>query len=87
MPQFQDTLQDPEEKLGASIVLKSLRAPARLIAENAGVDGDVIVEKLSGTSFETGYNAVSCAPVSCMVSIYCGRFTPQMTRQHPQAGQ
>lgn len=59
VPQFQDTLQDPEEKLGASIVLKSLRAPARLIAENAGVDGDVIVEKLSGTSFETGYNAMT----------------------------
>lgn len=38
---------------------KSLRAPVRLIASNAGVEGDVIIEKLLGKSFETGYNAVS----------------------------
>lgn len=33
-------------------------APARLIASNAGVEGDVIIEKLLGTPFEMGYNAV-----------------------------
>lgn len=37
VPAFKDTLTDPEEKLGAEIVMKSLRAPARIIAENAGV--------------------------------------------------
>jgi chaperonin GroEL (HSP60 family) len=36
VPAFKDTLTDPEEKLGAEIVMKSLRAPARIIAENAG---------------------------------------------------
>lgn len=35
-----------------------LQAPARLIANNAGVEGDVIVEQLAGTSFEMGYNAM-----------------------------
>ena len=33
-------------------------APARLIASNAGVEGDVIIEKLTGKPFEMGYNAV-----------------------------
>ena len=33
-------------------------APARLIASNAGVEGDVIIEKLMGKPFEMGYNAV-----------------------------
>eukprot|EP00878_Enallax_costatus_P036911 GHUV01041523.1.p1 GENE.GHUV01041523.1~~GHUV01041523.1.p1 ORF type:complete len:159 (-),score=37.24 GHUV01041523.1:88-564(-) len=36
VPAFKDSLQDPEEKLGAEIVMKALRAPARIIAENAG---------------------------------------------------
>ena len=51
-------MQDAEEKMGAEIVRKALFAPARLIAKNAGVDGDVIIERLLGKSFSTGYNAV-----------------------------
>lgn len=35
-----------------------VQAPARLIANNAGVEGDVIVEKVFGKSWETGYNAM-----------------------------
>lgn len=35
-----------------------LQAPARLIANNAGVEGDVIVEKLMGQPWEQGYNAM-----------------------------
>ena len=38
---------------------QALVAPARLIASNAGVEGDVIIEKLTGKPFEMGYNAVS----------------------------
>ena len=34
------------------------RAPARLIASNAGVEGEVIVEALMGQPFEMGYNAM-----------------------------
>lgn len=33
-------------------------APARLIADNAGVEGEVIVQSVLGKSFETGYNAM-----------------------------
>ena len=54
---------DPEEKPWAPRSCARLSsAPARLIAKNAGVDGDVIIEKLLGTSFNTGYNAVRLLP-------------------------
>ena len=59
VPEFKNTLTDPEEKLGADIVMKALKAPARLIASNAGMEGDVIIEKLKGTAFEMGYNAMT----------------------------
>jgi len=68
VPEFIDTLQDPEEKLGAEIVRKALVCPARLIANNAGYEGDVILESLLGTSFETGYNAVSLPTPSALWS-------------------
>lgn len=34
------------------------RAPARLIADNSGVEGEVIVQQLLGKPFEMGYNAM-----------------------------
>lgn len=76
VPEFRDQLKDPEEKLGAGILLKALRAPARLIAENAGVDGDVIVERLTGQPFEIGYNAVGACyrwllPLASVVWLHC----------------
>ncbi len=59
VPAFRDTLTDSEEKLGADIVMKALRAPCRIIAENAGVEGEVIIQKLLGLPFEMGYNAMT----------------------------
>jgi chaperonin GroL len=58
VPEFRDTLTDPEERLGADIVMKSLKAPCRMIAENSGVEGEVIVQKVIGQPFEVGYNAM-----------------------------
>lgn len=37
---------DGDEKTGVSIVLKSLEAPIRQIASNAGIEGSVIVDKI-----------------------------------------
>ncbi|MBO7150811.1 MAG: chaperonin GroEL, partial [Clostridia bacterium] len=37
---------DGDEKTGVKLVLKSLEAPMRQIAENAGFDGGVIVDKV-----------------------------------------
>jgi chaperonin GroL len=56
---FKATLTDPEERLGAEIVQKALLAPCRIIANNAGVEGDVIVEKVLNSEWEMGYNAMT----------------------------
>lgn len=58
VPDFRNSLPDDEERLGADIVMKSLTAPCRLIADNAGIEGEVIVQALKGKSFEMGYNAM-----------------------------
>ena len=43
-----------DEKTGAQIIAKALQAPIRQIAENAGVDGSVIYERIK-TSGKVGY--------------------------------
>ena len=51
------TLQG-DEKTGAKIIATALQAPIRQIAENAGVDGSVIFEKIrSSKKVGWGYNA------------------------------
>ncbi|HBT39323.1 MAG: 60 kDa chaperonin [Thermotoga sp. 50_1627] len=50
---------DGDEKVGASIVYKALEAPVRQIAENAGYDGAVIVERiLNSEDFSYGFDAL-----------------------------
>ncbi len=49
---------DAEEKIGAEIIRKALEAPLRQIADNAGVEGSVIVENVRNTEFNIGYNAL-----------------------------
>lgn len=46
-----------DEKLGANIVAKALRSPAAQIANNAGVNGDVTVEKVLEGEAGFGFNA------------------------------
>lgn len=38
---------------------QALLAPAKLIAANAGVDGDVVVEKIKACDSRLGYNAMT----------------------------
>ena len=42
----------------APVACLPLQAPCRLIATNAGVEGEVIVQKLAGQPFHMGYNAM-----------------------------
>ena len=47
-----------DQKVGVDIIRRALQAPIRQIAENAGVDGALIVGKLlESTDFNFGYNA------------------------------
>ena len=51
-----DTLEG-DEKTGAKIVLKALESPLYFIAENAGLDGSVIVNKVYEGKAGIGYDA------------------------------
>ena len=46
-----------DELIGAMIIAKAILAPLRRIAENAGINGPVIIEKVQEQEFEIGYNA------------------------------
>jgi chaperonin GroEL len=51
--------KDPDEKIGIEIVMNSLTAPARNIAMNAGVSGEVVVSKVKEGKDGFGYNALT----------------------------
>ena len=48
---------DEDETVGVDIVRKALLWPARSIAENAGEEGSIIVEKIRSAKGNTGYDA------------------------------
>ncbi len=50
---------DGDERTGAGIVLRSLDAPARLIADNAGLEGAVVVQQLERETGSVGLNAAT----------------------------
>ncbi|PIA37276.1 hypothetical protein AQUCO_03000104v1 [Aquilegia coerulea] len=59
VPAIKDNLEDADERIGADIVQKALVSPASLIAHNAGVEGEVVVEKVRAREWEVGYNAMT----------------------------
>ncbi|MBN2546858.1 MAG: chaperonin GroEL [Spirochaetes bacterium] len=50
---------DPDEVLGAKIVLSAVNSPLKQIADNAGVDGSVIIHQLSKEKWGMGFNAAT----------------------------
>ncbi len=54
------TPANQDQRVGVDIIRRSLQAPIRQIAENAGVDGAVVAGKLlEGTDYNYGYNAAT----------------------------
>jgi chaperonin GroEL len=51
-------LEDPDEQIGVEIVKRALEEPARQIAENAGMEGSVVVDKIKKESGNMGYDAL-----------------------------
>jgi chaperonin GroEL len=51
-----ETLPDGE-KIGAKIILKALEEPVRQIAENAGLEGSIILEKVKSSKPGVGFDA------------------------------
>ena len=54
-----DAIEDEDEKTGAKIVLRALEEPLRQIAENAGLEGSVIVNEVRKAKKGWGLNAAS----------------------------
>ncbi len=48
-----------DQQVGYNIVLRSCRSPLTAIAANAGKDGGMVCEKVSGESGNMGYNAAT----------------------------
>jgi chaperonin GroEL len=54
-----DDIEDEDEKTGAKIVLRALEEPLRQIAENAGLEGSVVVNEVRKAKKGWGLNAAS----------------------------
>jgi chaperonin GroEL len=50
---------DDDEQIGIGIVRRALEAPIRMIAENAGVDGSIVLQKVREGKGNFGYNALT----------------------------
>ncbi|NIN11560.1 MAG: chaperonin GroEL [Gemmatimonadales bacterium] len=52
------TLEDPDAQVGVAIVRRALEDPTRIIANNAGVEGSIVVDKIKNAKQKNyGYNA------------------------------
>ena len=49
--------ENEDETIGIQIVRKSLEAPIRCIADNAGVEGSVVLQRVARSKGDMGYNA------------------------------
>ncbi len=60
MPKLEKLVEslDGDEKTGANIVLRSLEAPIKQIAANAGIEGAVIIEKVKNSDKNYGFDAL-----------------------------
>lgn len=55
-----------DEKTGAMIIRRALEEPVRQIAENAGVEGSVVVEKVRNSEIGVGFDALNEKYVNMM---------------------
>jgi chaperonin GroEL len=54
-----DALDDPDEQTGAKIILRALEEPVRQLAQNAGLEGSVVVNDVRKAKKGNGLNAES----------------------------
>jgi chaperonin GroEL len=56
---LEESLGDEEQKAGVRIVRRALEEPVRWIADNAGIDGSIVVDKVKAGTGNFGFNAQS----------------------------
>ena len=59
---------DGDERIGVKLVLKALQAPLAQIAENAGHDGGVVVDKVKNSACGVGFDAYNEVYVDMMAA-------------------
>ena len=57
LPALENAQAEGDEKTGVNILKRAIEEPIRQIAENAGVDGAVVVQKVKETDSDFGFNA------------------------------
>ena len=59
IPSLDQLELEGDEQIGCNIVRRALEEPLRQIAQNAGVEGAVVVSRVGGETGNNGYNAAS----------------------------
>ncbi|NJB69093.1 chaperonin GroEL [Desulfobaculum xiamenense] len=54
------TPADDDEAAGVAIITRAIEEPLRMIANNAGLEGSIVVEKVRSNKDGFGFNAASC---------------------------
>ena len=54
-----ESLEDGDERTGARIIHRALEEPIRQIAQNAGADGSIVVDKVRNQGGTIGFNALN----------------------------
>jgi chaperonin GroEL len=60
------SVTDEDEKTGVNIVRRAIFAPLRTLAENAGTDGSIVIDKIKNASPEIGFNGDTMEYVDVM---------------------
>ncbi|RIL06387.1 MAG: chaperonin GroEL [Proteobacteria bacterium] len=53
-----DALEE-EQRAGVNIIRKAVEEPLRMISQNAGIDGSIVIEKVKGAKGAFGFNAAT----------------------------
>ena len=59
VPALEKMKLDGDQQFGVNIVRRACEEPIRLIAENAGVEGSIVVDKVRSAKANDGYNAAT----------------------------
>lgn len=59
IPKFAETLEDEDEKVGSQIIQAAINSPLKQICYNAGIEGEIVLEKVREMDFNHGYNAAT----------------------------
>ena len=57
---------DEDEKTGVNIIRRAIFAPLRILAENAGTDGSIVIDKVRNSPPEIGFNGETMEYVDVM---------------------